>query len=400
MNKKMLYLLTCFSGLCMSIHAQNISSKAKGLLNKARETESKISRSERSVENTSHAITQTESDKPDSAQIIFSNVPFTKGQASGKKEFKSGQRIYGRLILQRPLKKYEDTQYGEEIHCISFYINHSDSYYDESNMVVKEISTTEVNSNVIDFDVLCNKGERKDITHLQWSFANYIYHKQHANKKVGFIVRLSPRDGQCGGAHSLHHYNTVIESHGEFSIDFTGTDEEALKKLYYLDKTPIAGGTKPIKEMSIVTGESLQKTELPPVFSEADGNGYRDPKCSKENIEALIKKTFNTNEVLYFRFIKSGSTSDYSQINSGRGGHEKVGDQKFLFAFRDKDDQLCRFACGVIVRYLGYSSVAGEPEIRTTKVFEEQKSNYPQDLTARDVGIDYLYFIDEAKLKK
>lgn len=385
--------------------------KTKDATNKAKDAKTKTNDAGNKVENTtskSTDVVNTGNDEydttPDSAQIIFSDEPFKAGQTTGKTDFKAGQRIYGRLILLKPLKKYEDRDNGDEIHCITFYVNNSQSYYDQINMVVKEVSAEEVNSSIIDFDVVCNKGQRKDKAYYHNSFAKYIYHKQHAKKKVGFMVKLSDRDGQCGGAKWLHHYKKPIETHSEFTIDFTQTDEEGLKKLYYLDMTPQADPDETDgAETRFITAEYMKKIKLPEIFSTADGKGYRDPKCSKENIIALIKQTFNTNDVFYFRFIESGSTADYGQRSAWRGGHEKVGEQKFLFAYKDKDDGVYRFACAVIVRYMGYSSTAGEPEILTVKTFETDTKDdrfYPRDLAARNNGIDYLYYVDENKIKK
>ncbi|MFI5202944.1 MAG: hypothetical protein ACHQF2_00490 [Flavobacteriales bacterium] len=385
--------------------------KTKDATNKTKDAKDKTNDATNKVENTtskSTDVVNTGNDEydetPDSAKIIFSDEPFKAGQTTGKKDFKPGQRIYGRLILKKALKNYEDKDNGDEIHCITFYINNSQYYYDQTHMVVKEVSADEINSSVIDFDVICNKGQRKDRAYYYDSFAKYIYDKQYANKKAGFMVKLSESDGQCGGAKFSHRYKKNILSHSEFTIDFTKTDEEALKKLFYQDISPAANASETSNsELIAVTTDYTKKVKLPEVFSTADGKGYRDPKCSKENIEALILKTFNTDKVLYFRFIESGSTADYGQRSAWRGGHEKVGEQKFLFAYKDKDDGVCRFACAVIVRYMGYSSVAGDPEILTVSVFETDTRDdrfYPHDLAARDIGIQHLYFVDENKIKK
>lgn len=404
--KKLFILLTGLMIFQTGLQAQLIDkNKAKGLLKKAGNPGGEVDKKTETVKTTGNTVGTDEYDTtPDSAKIIFSDEPFKAGQTTGKKDFKPGQRIYGRLILKKPLKKYEDPDNGDPIHCISFYINNSQYYYDQTHMVVKEVSAEEVNSSVIDFDVICNKGQRKDRAYYYDSFAKYIYNKQYANKKAGFMIKLSESDGQCGGAKYSHRYKKHILSHSEFTIDFTKTDEEALKKLFYQDISPTANASETSNsDLILVTTDYMKKVKLPEVFETADGKGYRDPKCSKENILALIKQTFNTNDVFYFRFIESGSTADYGQRSAWRGGHEKVGEQKFLFAYKDKDDGVCRFACAVIVRYLGYSSVAGEPEILTVPIFETNTRDdrfYPHDLAARDIGIQYLYFGDETKIKK
>jgi hypothetical protein len=342
------------------------------------------------------------------SKMIFSSKPFSQG-GTEEKEFKANTPIYGRIVLDKPLKDYckspdkkmdnVPTGYSRLI-CIKPVTRREDT--DDENSFDEIFSYgynmyltfSDLDKSYIDFDIMPSiedaSSSYSDFTAPYWSFAKSDL---TLGKKSHFAIKLYSEYNESNAQ------IFDLKSLGELYIDYTGSTEATQQKWYdQCKKASENAKANALKNVSKNAAMQAQKLPLPSCFSKGNNPGYKNPENSVAKITALIKQKYGISEVLKLTFDKPDGVEDFRTLVDANTNVPscKMGNHVFYFAFKDKDGTY-RFAGGVLTKdHIGLGKF-GETYIRNYSPIQGEEK-YPLDVVRESQGTYGVFFFDGAKL--
>ncbi len=343
-------------------------------------------------------------------KMVFSSKPFSQG-GTEQTEFKAGTPIYGRIILDKPLKSYcknpakrldNVPQNYARLISIKPVTRRDDSDSEDSFDEVLGIdykmflSFADLEKNYIDFDIMPTGAEATSEftdghTAFFWAYASP---DMAIGKKSHFAIKLYSE------ANESNAQIFDLKSLGEFYIDYTASTAESQEKWYAQCKEALnKAKSNALKGASKNAAAEAQKLPLPSCFSKGNNPGYTNPENSTAKIMALIKQKYGITEVLKLTFDKADGVDDFRTLVDANTNVAscKMGNHVFYFAFRDKDGTY-RFAGGTLTKdHVGYGKF-GETYIKNYSPIQGEEK-YPLDVLRDSQGTYGVFLFDGAKLK-
>lgn len=342
-------------------------------------------------------------------KIIYSSSPFTDSTVP-EKEFKANTPIYGRILLDKPLKQYcsdPEKKYGNVpsgyMRLIGITPDNKrdedgNDVYDETLIMTYQLYLTaqDLEKNYIDFDVMPSLADATS-PYADWTSFYYSFAKEDLNlgKKLHFGIKLYKEYNQSNAD------IMELDADGDLYIDYSASTPATQRQWFdQCKKAQNEAKNNAAKKIAAAMAESVKSLPLPNCFSIAGGTGYKDPKYSKAAIIAILKQMQQTNEIVDFRFDKPDGTTDFRSLADASTGLPtcKMGNHVFYYAFKAADGSY-RFAGGVLkMDYEGYGKYGAAYVYSYSPIKGDEK--YPVDEQKKAQGIYSVFYFDGSKLKK
>lgn len=341
-------------------------------------------------------------------KIVFSSKPFVQG-GTEEKEFKAGGTIYGRIILDKPLKDYcndpdkkLDNVPNNFVRGICLIPEHAyneagDQVYDEVTRIstIKYLKASELNNTYVDFDIMPSMESATSVYSSCMGFG-FIFAENgmEVGKKKHFGIMLYSEYNESNNAMA------PLNATGDLYIDYTSATSTIINNWWELAKKACEGAEKNVAKSAAAEGSLATKNlPLPKCFSMTGNPGYKAPEYSNAAIIAMIKKKYGITEVLKLTFDKSDGAEDFRSLVDASTNIPtcKMGNHVFYFAFKDKDGT-CRFSGGVLKKdYVGYGKY-GETYIYNYSPIQGEEK-YPLDMVRENDGVYGVFIFDGSKLR-
>jgi hypothetical protein len=341
-------------------------------------------------------------------RIVFSSKPFSQGGAE-EKEFKAGGTIYGRIILDKPLKAYcndpdkkLDNVPATFVRGICLIPEHAfneegNQVYDEVTRIstIKYLKASELNNSYVDFDVMPTMENAASVYSSCMGFG-FIFAENgmEVGKKKHYGIMLYPEYNESNNA------MMPFSATGDLYIDYTAATSTLINNWWELTKKACEHAEKNVaKNSSAEASSAVKSLPLPKCFSMTGNPGYKAAEYSNAAITAMIKKKYGITEVLKLTFDKSDGAEDFRSLVDANTNIPtyKMGNHVFYFAFKDKDGTY-RFSGGVLKKdYEGYGKY-GETYIYNYSPIQGEEK-YPLDLVRENDGTYGVFIFDGTKLK-
>lgn len=340
-------------------------------------------------------------------KMVFSSKPFSQG-GTEQNEFKANTPIYGRIILEKPLKSYcnNPTQKMDNVptgYARKFCIqptnrNEEDEVaYDEifSNNYLIYFTFSDLEKSYIDFDIMPSNEDATTIyadwEAFYWSFASSDL---ELGKKSHFAIKVYSEYNESNSE------IMGLQSFGELYVDYSASTPETQKKWYEQCKIASQNARENgLKNVSKNAMAEALKLPLPSCFSKGNNPGYKNPENSNAKIIAMIKQKYGITEVLKLTFDKADGEDDFRTLvdASTNVASCKKGNHVFYFAFKDKDGTY-RFSGGVLMKdHIGLGKF-GETYIKDYSPLQGDEK-YPLDVVRDGQGTYGVFYFDGSKLK-
>ncbi len=343
------------------------------------------------------------------SKMVFSSKPFSQG-GTEQTEFKAGTPIYGRIVLEKPLKDYcksptkkmDNAPIGyARLFCIKPVTRREDT--DEENSFDEVFSTgynmyltfSDLEKSYIDFDIMPGTEDAtsyfEDFLAFYWSYAKS---DMDLGKKSHFAIKVYSEYNESNAQ------IFDLKSIGELYIDYTSATEASQEKWYAQCKQASENAkANSLKTASKNAALEAQKLPLPSCFSKGNNPGYTNPENSVAKITALIKQKYSITEVLKLTFDKADGVDDFRTLVDANTNVPscKKGNHVFYFAFKDKDGTY-RFSGGTLMKdHIGLGQF-GETYIKDYSPIQGEE-HYPLDVIRDNQGTYGVFLFDGAKLK-
>ncbi len=340
-------------------------------------------------------------------KIIFSDKPFAGG-GTEKTEFKAGEPIYARIMLEKPLKEYCKNPskkmdnvpdgYSRKL-CLQptkFDLNY-DEVYDEilSTNCNVLLTMADLEKNYIDFDVMPVAGEATT-PYEDWvaPYMSFAAPDLELGKKSHFAIKVYSEYNESNSE------ITDMKAIGDLYIDYAMATSATQEAWYNQSKKAHeSASANALKGLAKNAGAEASKLPLPSCFSKGQNPGYKNPENSNAKIIAMIKQKYGVTEVLKLTFDKPDGIEDFRTLNDANTNMPtcKMGNHVFYFAFKDKDGTY-RFSGGVLKKdHVGYGKF-GETYIQDYSPLQNEEK-YPKDMIRDSKGIYNVFIFDGGKLK-
>jgi hypothetical protein len=341
-------------------------------------------------------------------KIVFSSRPFSQGGAE-EKEFKAGGTIYGRIILDKPLKAYCNdpdkkldnvpNTFARQICLIpeNAFDDEGNQVYDEVIRIstIKYLKASELNNSFLDFDIMPSMETATSVYSSCMGFG-FIFAENgmEVGKKKHYGIKLYSEYNESNA-------NMMpLNATGDLYIDYTSATSTVINNWWDLAKKACENAEKNVAKNSSAEGSAAVKSlPLPKCFSIIGNPGYKAPEYSNAAIIAMIKKKYGITEVLKLTFDKSDGAEDFRSLVDASTNIPscKMGNHVFYFAFKDKDGTY-RFSGGVLKKdYEGYGKYGETYILNYSPIQGEEK--YPLDMVRENEGTYGVFIFDGAKLK-
>ncbi len=342
-------------------------------------------------------------------KIIYASQPFSTNPTE-QKEFKANSPIYGRVVLDKPLKEYcklaskhldnvpsnfarliglaPENQYDEE----------GNEKYDKTLVITYDLYLTfaDLEKNYIDFDVMPTVADATSEYSSGLAFyRSFADQETETGKKSHFGIRLFPEYNESNAQ------IVGLTATGDFYIDYTASNYETVEQwANQCRKAQEAAKENALKSAGKNAAEQAKKLPLPVCFTRGQNKGYTDPKFSNAKITAMIKQMFGVTEVYNLTFDKPDGVNDFRSLVDASTNLPtyKMGNHVFYFAFKDKDGTY-RFSGGVLkMDYEGYGKY-GEAYIYAYSPIQGDEK-FPIDEQRKQNGLYSVFVFDGTKLPK
>lgn len=341
-------------------------------------------------------------------KIVFSSKPFAQG-GTEEKEFKAGAPIYGRVILDKPLKDYcndpdkkLDNVPNNFVRGICLipenaYNEEGNQVYDEVTRIstIKYLKASELNNAYVDFDIMPTMEAATSVYSSCMGFG-FIFAENgmEVGKKKHYGIMLYSEYNESNNA------MVPLSATGDLYIDYTSATSTIINNWWELAKKACEGAEKNVaKNSALEASGQVKSLPLPKCFTMTGNPGYKAAEYSNAAIIAMIKKKYGISEVLKLVFDKSDGAEDFRSLVDASTNlpSYKMGNHVFYFAFKDKDGTY-RFSGGVLKKdYEGYGKY-GETYIYNYSPIQGDEK-YPLDMVRENAGIYGVFIFDGSKLK-
>ncbi|MDF2448574.1 MAG: hypothetical protein K0R26_1078 [Bacteroidota bacterium] len=340
-------------------------------------------------------------------KMMFSSKPFAMG-GTEQSEFKANTPIYGRIVLDKPLKqycknpskKYDNVPNG---YARKFCIKPTDRN-EEYEVAFDAIFSTNYNiqltfadleKSYIDFDVMPSNEEATTV-YEDWEapFMSFANADLELGKKSHFAIQVYTEYNESNSD------IIGLKSRGDLYIDYTNSTSESQENWYnQCKKAKELASSNALKNVGKTALQDASKLPLPSCFSKGTNPGYKSPENSVAKITAMIKQKYGVTEVLKLTFDKPDGVEDFRTLVDANTNvpSAKIGNHVFYFAFKDKDGSY-RFSGGVLKKdHVGYGKF-GETYIQDYSPIQGEEK-YPKDIIRDANGIYNVFVFDGSKLK-
>jgi hypothetical protein len=341
-------------------------------------------------------------------KIVFSSKPFSQG-GTAEKEFKAGAPIYGRVILDKPLKDYcNDSEkkldnvpntFARQICFIPepVYNEAGDEVYDEVTRIstIKYLKSSELNNSFVDFDVMPTLENAASVYSSCMGFG-YIFAENgmEVGKKKHYGIMFYSEYNQSNA-------NMIpLNATGELYIDYTAATSSTINNWFEQSRKACENASNNVAKNSSAEGAAKVKSlPLPKCLAMSGNPGYKAAENSNAAIIAMIKDKYGISEVLKLTFDKSDGAEDFRTLvdASTNVSSSKMGNHVFYFAFKDKDGTY-RFSGGVLKKDYAGNGKFSETYIQNYSPIQGDEK-YPLDEVREGAGTYGVFIFDGAKLK-
>ncbi|MCE3227694.1 MAG: hypothetical protein K0S32_2245 [Bacteroidetes bacterium] len=322
--------------------------------------------------------------------IQFSSSPFTDSPAIST-GFKAGNPIYGRVVLEKPLKEYlngkqEVKDLQIDIKCLN------DNLYGIS--VEKFIRASELEQPYLNFDILPATDKAIDVYSNNLGFYRTFYSSSlEPGRVLKFEISLANET-------NINYKGfKKMEAFGEMEVDYSGLTHlqiqafagQAEKALQAAEKNASALFAKE-------SAEALKAMPMPIVFTRPSHAGYST--VSKPQLLNIIKARYKVAEVFMLTFAEPTAAGDFTVWKDNSGyPTEKRGHHYFYFVFKDTDGYY-KFSGGVLSMPYEGGGKYGAPILLAWTPIQEGDPKFPFDNERWKKGYETVFFFDAGKVKK
>lgn len=342
-------------------------------------------------------------------KVIFASKPFSTNPTP-QVEFKANTPIYGRIILDKPLKEYCKSASKHLSNVPPHYSrmiglrpeNETDedgnAKYDELLVMTYEIYVTisDLDKSYIDFDVMPNTNEATTEFSSGLAFARSFADKEIGiGKKNHFGIRLYSEFNESNSEMA------VLNATGDLYIDYSNSTQSTQEQwMSQCDKAQSTAKANALKNSAGNAAIEAKTLPLPLCFTKASNAGYKGAEYSTAKIIALLKQKYGVLEISKLTFDKPDGVEDFRSLANASTNEPtcKIGNHVFYFAFKDKDGSY-RFSGGVLkMDYVGYGKY-GEVYVQNYSPIQNEDPKFPIDQIRDGQGTYGVFLFDGTKLK-
>jgi len=338
-------------------------------------------------------------------KFLFASTPFTADKMTGESTLKAGGTMYGRIVLEKPLKEYiikksymnSDVYINKQVVdgiVLTCYKKRSGGEWEKNQAFTPTICVTQadLDKSVFDFDITTTKEAATTLYPLGDEAFRAILDPSGDNTgTVSYKFELNTQTSEMKGS-----YNTLT-GEATFNVDYTGVSGTAITSWYDLNNSVrenvLINYYNKLNKESYTAVKSMGK---PKCFSMGGGSGYSE--YTKETITGMIKKAYGCTEVVGLTFEKTTAQSDFYVLNDANTNEPtcKRGSYVFFFAFKMADGSY-RMAGGRLrMDHEGYGKY-GAAYIEYYSPLQEGET-FPYDYALDQKGIYSVFVFDGAKL--
>ena len=341
-------------------------------------------------------------------KIVFASKPFSTNPTP-QTEFKANTPIYGRVILDKPLKDYCKNPSKHMSNVPSNYARfigiapepqndeEGNEKYDPLIGITYEmyLSFADLEKNYIDFDVMPKTEEATSEYSSGLAFYRSFADEgtDVVNKKCHYGIKLYTEFNESNAE------IMGLKATGDLYVDFTNSNSTTQEQWSaQCRKAQESAGANALKNASKMATEQAKSLALPTCFTFPQHKGYADPKYSTANITNMIKQKFGVTEVLNLTFDKPDAENDFRSLVDASTNipSHKMGNHVFYFAFKDPDGTY-RFSGGVLkMDYEGYGKYSEAYIYPYSPIQGEER--FPIDEKRKQNGLYGVFVFDGSKL--
>lgn len=341
------------------------------------------------------------------SKMIFSSKPFSQGGIE-QNEFKANTPIYGRVLLDKPLKdycknpskKYDNVPNGYARKFCIKPTDRNEEYevaFDEifSNNYNIQLTFSDLDKSYVDFDIMPSNEDASTVYEdFEGPFMSFANSDLAIGKKSHFAIQVYSEYNESNSD------ITELKSRGDFYIDYTNSTAESQQNWYnQCKKAKDLASANALKNVGKNALQEALKLPLPSCFSKGNNPGYKNPENSIAKITELIKQKYGVTEVYKLTFDKADGVEDFRTLLDANTNEAscKMGNHVFYFAFKDKDGSY-RFSGGVLKKdHVGYGKFS-ETYIQDYSPIQGEEK-YPMDMIRDSKGTYNVFIFDGSKLK-